>query len=274
MSHGYAVGSALSGLAAGSFTWSSGYTSDRSKLNDTLQDEIAAGSSSAQASGQTLAWDLGSAQALVGVALLGHNLASGACAVKVEGADDSGFSVNLVTAKAASTITTTAPNDRDTVLQFPSVTKRYWRLTFTHSGTKIIKLGEVLALAAITTLSRTKAYGHGETERYLQNRNDSPTGSVRSTLLSGPVRTKRIPFKEMAGTAQRDELLSMWRACLGGVLPLLWIETIESSASAATSAGMECLWTKMNASIDWTESDFTIYDVSAFELMGQGREVI
>ena len=88
MSHGYATVNALSGLAATSFTWSSAYIVGRSRLNDGKQDEIAASASTAQASGQTLVFDLGTAQALVGIVLLGHNLATGACTVTVEGADN------------------------------------------------------------------------------------------------------------------------------------------------------------------------------------------
>ena len=47
--------------------------------------------------------------------------------------------------RRSTTIVTTAPNHKDTALQFASVTKRYWRIIFVHTGTKIVTLGELLA---------------------------------------------------------------------------------------------------------------------------------
>lgn len=273
MSHGYAVTNALTGLAGSAFTWSSSYALTREKLNDTLQDELAMGSASVTTSPQTLAFDLGTATALTAVALLNHNLAISSGTVKVEGADNSGFSTNLVTAKAATTVATAEPNNKDSVFQFPSVSRRYWRLTFTHSGNKIISIGELMAITSVTTLSRNKAYGWGETERYAQNRVESRTGHVRATYLSGPVRTKKFKFVDLVGTSERQEILSMWRACRGGLSNLLWIETIDSSASAGSEASQECLWGKLADSITWTEPDFGLYDVDGLELVGQGREV-
>ena len=120
MSSGYFVGYGLTnGLAAANFTWSSAYTTGRSRLNDSLGELRADGSSSGQASGQTLAIDLSLAFSCVGVALINHSCAG--YGVLVEAADNSAFSVGLVTAKAASTLATAAPYQKDTVLQFPGV---------------------------------------------------------------------------------------------------------------------------------------------------------
>lgn len=272
MSQGYAVTNALSSLAAGSFTWSSGYTTARARLNDGIMDEVAAGSSSAQASGQTLVIDMGSATALVGFALLNHNLASGACTVKIRGADDSGISVNVVTAKDASTIVTTAPSEKDTVLQFPSVTKRYWQLEFVHTGTKIVRLGELLAFASITTLSRGSIYGDGDGERAFLNKNVSGTGHQRATYLGGPVRTKRLMHKDL-NASELAELRAMWAASTYGVSNLLFIPYIESVSTAASSAAQECLWGKMQEEFDFTRADYSLNDPGNFVIVGQGREV-
>lgn len=271
MSSGYAITSVLSGLAATAFTWGSAYTTGRARLNDGEQDELASGSSSATASPQTLVVDLGSATALVGVALLNHNLAG--CGVLVEGADDAAFTVNAVTVKSLTTLTSSAPYEKDAVLQFPSVTKRYWRLTVTHGGTKTVTLGELLFLASITTLSRNYAYGFGESERYILNRNESRTGHTRSTFLGGPIRSKRFAFKDLQGTSQRDELLTMWRATRGGNARLLWLDTIESTSTAASAEAQQCLWGRLSESLGWTGPDFNLFDVDGFEFVGEGREV-
>jgi hypothetical protein len=270
MSHAYATTSALTGLASSAFTWS-GTGVNSSRLNDGLMDALATSSASAQASGQTLKVDLTGATALVGWALLNHNLASGACTVLIEAGTD-GVTYGTV-AKAATTIVTTAPNQKDSVLQFPSASFRYWRLTFVHTGTKVVSIGELQALTTVTTLTRKQVWGHGENERYVTNRNESRTGQVRATFLGGPIRTKTFSFKDLQATTQRDELMTMWRATLGGVNNLLWIETVDSSASAGSAASQECIWGKLAETRSWTEDDFDLYNMDGFELVGLGREV-
>lgn len=270
MSQGYAVTNGLTGLAAASFTWSSAYTVNRTRLNDGILDELASSAGSAQASGQTLSIDLAGATALVGFALLNHNLASGACTVAITAGTD-GITYGT-TAKAASTIVTTAPNSKDTVLQFPSASFRYWRLTFAHSGTKVVTLGEVLAFTSITTLTRSSIYGDGETERAIVNRNVSQLGHQRASFVGGPVRTKRRLYKDLS-TTQKAEMRAMWAASNYGVTNMLWLEYIESTATAATDSAQECLWGKLEPSFDWTQGDYNLFDPSDFTLTGQGREV-
>jgi hypothetical protein len=272
MSQGYAVTSALTGLFDTAFTWSSAYTTNRRRLNDGIMDELAASASSAQASGQTLVINMGGATALVGFALLNHNLASGACTVRVRAATDAAITAGVVTAKDATTIVTAEPNQKDTVLQFPSVTKQYWELTFVHTGTKIVTVGEVLAFASITTLTRHTVYGDGEDERYVLNRSMSKTGHQRSTYVGGPVRTKRLPFKDL-NAAEKLELRTLWAATKGGNANLLWLEYIESTATAATDAAQECLWGKIQEDFSWTQDDFRLFNYGGFVIVGQGREV-
>lgn len=276
MSVGYAITNILSGLAATAFTWSSGYTTARSRLNDGVQDELALGSASAQASGQYLQVDLGSAQTLVGIALLNHNLGTGSCAVEIQCASDPAFPVSPSTnvAKDASTINTSAPNEKDTILQFPGTySRRYWRIIVTHSGTKTLQIGEVLFLTSITTLSRSPIYGLGEDERFVLNRNESPTGHMRSTYLAGPIRTKRFSFKDMRGTSELGEVMGMWRATRGGNANMLWIDSIESISTAASAEGQACLWGKLQPDLGWTQPDFNLFDPGGLVLVGQGREV-
>jgi len=273
MSQGYAVASAMSGIdPTTAFTWSSAYTTNRARLNDGIMDELAASAGSAQASGQTLVIKFGGATALVGFALLNHNLASGSCTVRVRAANDAGITSGVVTAKDATTIVTAAPNEKDTILQFPSVTKQYWELTFVHTGTKIVTLGEVLAFTSITTLSRHSVYGDGEDERYILNRSTSKTGHQRSTYVGGPVRTKRLPFKDL-NTAEKLELRTLWAATRGGNANLLWIEYIESVSTAASAAAQECLWGKIEESFSFTQDDFSLFNVGGLVVVGQGREV-
>lgn len=277
MSQGYTAGrdyNAIANLAASAFTWGSGYTVGRNFLNDGFVDAVAYGSSSTTSSPQTLVIDFGGTVTLVAFAVLNHNLRNlGAVTITIEAADNAAITTNAVTAKAATTVVNAAPNDRDTLLQFPSVTKRYWRLTFTHSGSARLSIGELLAVTTVVTLTRRDAYGWGEREQMFINRNEGRTGRVHATFVGGPLRTKRWPFREMQGTAEREELMSMWRLGQGGAQSLLWIESVESSATAATASSQECLFGKMQSSLGWTESDYRIFDVDALELVADGRGV-
>lgn len=273
MTSGYAITNALSGLAATAFTWSSGYTTNRARLNDGLQDELAPGSSSAQASGQTLVIDMGAATPLSAWALLNHNLATGACEVSIVAADDPTFVVNFWLALGDTVINATAPYDKDAVLQFEAISRRYWKLTFIHTGTKTITIGELMAIGSPATLSRQTVYGAGESERYVQNRVESTTGNLRSTFLSGPIRTKSLPFKDLRGTAERDELMTMWRLTRGGVSNLLYIDNVATAYPSGDAASQQCLWGKLQESLGWTEDDYLVFGVDGLVLVGQGREV-
>lgn len=277
MSQGYVRGladNAARNLVAASFTWSSGYTTGRDRLCDGRIDAGAFGSSGALSSPQTLTVDLGSAQALSAIALLSHNLATGGVTVLVEAADNAAITTNAVTAKATTTVATAEPNSRDAVLQFPAVTKRYWRLTFTYTGNKRIMLGELVMATSVTTLPRQKAYGWGEGEEAIVNINEGRTGAVFATQVAPNRRSKRWPFVDMQGTSQLESLMTMWRAGMGGVQPILWIESIDSSASAGTVESQECLYGRIQMStMRWSENDFTLYSVDELELVGDGRGV-
>jgi hypothetical protein len=272
MAHGYAVTNAASGLAATAFTFTSMTASNKQFLNDAAMDGVCSATSAATT--RSIDIDLGSARALVGVALLNHNMAGwDAPAIGVYAADDAAFSVNFATAKNGSFITQAAPEDRDCILQFPSVTRRYWRLEFESGATEALRLGELMLLSSITSLSRLKAYGWSEAEEYVSNRAAMRTGNARASFLAGPIRSKRLPFVDMQGASQREELMAMWRAAKGDVTPLLWVEYIESTTAGGSAAGQECLWGKLQPSLSWRETDYTLYDVDALELRGLGRDV-
>lgn len=270
MSQGYAITNALTGLAATAFTWNSAYTVNRTRLNDGIMDEPVSSAASPGGSPTTLSINLGTPTALVGFALLNHNLASGACTVGITAGTD-GITYGT-TAKATTTIVTTSPDHKDTVLQFPSASFQYWRLTFVHTGSKVVTLGEVLAFTSITTLTRASIYGDGEEERAIVNRNVSQLGHQRATFVGGPVRTKRRIYKDLS-LSEKAELRAMWAASNYGVSNILWLDFIESASTAATANGMACLWGKIEPSFDWTQGDFQLFDPSDFTLLGQGREV-
>ena len=273
MAHAWATTNALAGLAESAFTFTNWTASNKSFLNDAAMDGVCS-TGAASSSSRSIDIDLGSAQAVVGFALLNHNLASwSATTIGIVGAASADFVTSPVNAKTATTIAVTAPNDKDTVLQFPSVTKRYWRLNFASGALEALRLGELMVLTSITALSRLKAYGHGESEEFVSNRAAMRTGNVRASYLAGPIRSKRLPFVDMQGQSQREELMAMWRLAKGDATPLLWVEYVESTSDAATAAGQECLWGRLQPALSWRETDYTLFDVDALELRSLGRDV-
>jgi hypothetical protein len=275
MAHAWATTNALAGLAESAFTFTNWTASNKSFLNDAAMDGAC---STGTASGTTRYLDInfGVATDVYGFALLNHNLASWSTpTVAITGATDAAFTTGLVT-KTASDINQTAPNEKECVLLLNAgAQKRYWRLTFGSDATEALRLGELFAITSnnYQVLSRLKVYGWGESEEFISNRAAMRTGNVRASFLAGPIRSKRLPFVDMQGASQREELMAMWRAAKGDATPLLWIEQRELSAVGASNEGQECLYGRLQSALSWRETDYTLYDVDALELRSLGRDV-
>ena len=274
MSEAYAITNLLTGLGATAFTWSSAYTVSRQRINDGVQDEQAAGSLTAQASGQYLQVDLATGKDVRGIAFLNHNLTG--CSVEVRASNDVAFG-SFTTLRAATVINTSTPYEKDCWLTCATGSSlRYLRIIFTHTGTRIVRFGELLVVenGNLVVLSRTSAYGAGEEERYVTNRVESATGQVRATLLSGSIRTKTLPYVDLTGASQRDEMMAMWRATFGGVKTMLFIDVYNSSAAAVSDlVGQQCLWGKLQETLGWTENDYRLFGIDGLRLVGLGRGV-
>ena len=273
--HAYAVTNRLSGLAAGSFTWAPASTTNRAYLNDARMDKQMLVSAAA-ASGLTLVIDLGSVQSLVGFALLNHNAAvqKTDAAVRVRAADDAAITVNVVTAKAASTLySTTVPKNKDHVLQFASVTKRYWELTFTWTGTVTnFSVGEIFAYSAATQLTRRSIYGSGESYEAIVTQVQMQYGETRGGFMGGPVRSLDLQWDDLT-SSQRDELYAMHTASNFGATPFLWIPSYEAVATAAAVTEQEVIYGRLQSqTFHWAEKDFQLYQPGGFSIRSLGRE--
>lgn len=273
---GYAwtITNALSGLAAGAFTWTSGPAdSTRTYMRDGRMGKQFVCSSAT--GGNTLALDLGSATTLRGLAFLNHNLASfgGTVTALVQAADDSAFSVNLVTAKALTTLDFTKPHDKDFVLQFSAVTKRYWRIVLTWTGAQVLKVGEVFAFASATTLSRRDNYSSGEGHQYRLATVESDNLETRSYLMAGPRRTRRFVWGDRS-EAERAELEAMFYAAKGGLNPVLFILDVNETSTAAAATEQDVMFGKFDAdTFDYVFSDYSRNDAPAMVLRNLAREV-
>lgn len=273
--HAWTVANALSGLAAANFTWSNGTTANRSFLNDGRMDkQMLIGAS--VASGVTLVVDLGSAQNLNGFAVLNSNecLQKSDAALRIRGADDAGISVNVVVAKNYSTLySLTKPKNRDHVLQFSDLSKRYWELSWTWTGSVTNwSLGEIFAFVPVTQLNRRSIYGSGEQQDMLVALSEGQYGETRGLYLAGPIRALHLNWADLDSTA-RDQLQAMWQQANGGAKPLLWINSYENGSAAAAASEQECLFGRLTKpQFKWSETDFSLFTPDGFELRSLGRE--
>lgn len=273
--HAYSVTNLLEGLAATAFTFSNGATSNRSYLNDGRMDrQMLIGAS--VASGLTLVINMGSAVALSGIAVLNSNCAvqKTDAALRIRAADDSGISTNVVTAKAASTLySTKLPRNKDHVLQFASVTKQFWELTWTWTGNVTnFKIGELWAYSASVALSRRSIWGSGEGKKMFTAKVPFDTGEKRGLKLGGPQRVLDLRFSDLSET-ERDELDVMWAATEADVAPFLWIDSRETVATAAGSDEQNCVFGRLeDDELFFDNPDHGRYSPGGFKLRSAGRE--
>lgn len=272
MAHAYATTNLLTALTATSAcTWAAGNASTRARLNDGYLDRLdGPGSASG---GTSIVIDLGSAQNVSVVAILNSNIASATSpTIVVEGADNSGISTNVFSAKAATTPATTAPRQKDHALQFASTSRRYWRITWAWTGTFALTVGEFF-MGVSTALTRTTVWGPGEAEGYRVTRFETGSGDVRSHFIAGPVRSRTVTFEDLDET-ERNEVLAMWRASRGGATKTLWLEQQEAVSTAATAAYQDCIFGRFEAeNMTWAAPDFGLYAPDSLTIRSLAREV-
>lgn len=274
MTFSYAVTNRLTGLTASAFSVSTGSGPSGATelyLNDGRMDRQYAltGGTTIEA----IDIDLGSAQSVSAVAVLNHNLvALGAPTITVTAADNAGFSVGVVTPKAATTLNTAEPKHKDHVLQFGAVSKRYWRITFTHSTAAALRIGELFLASSNTQLSRYMIDGSGESESFYSVTNKLLYGETRTTFLAGPLRSKTMRFQDWNDT-QLNQLRTMWAATKGMATPLLFISSYEATGTAAAIAEQECIFGRvMVDDFRWTYTDALYRQPPEIVIASLGRE--
>ncbi len=271
----YAATNLLSGLAATAFTWSAGLNdTTRARLNDARMDSRYVNGSPTTSLAVVI--DLGSAIALTGFAVLNSNCAiQKTVSLKVESADDSGMSTNLVVRKAATTLDAIAPRNKDHVVQFASGTaRRYWRLTWAWTGTiTSFAIGELWAFVSQVQLSRKSIYGGGESREFKLVDVQFYSGGSRSYKNGGPIRELTLPYQDLT-SSQIEELYTMQAAVSGGAAPFLWIPSYEATATAAADAEQEVIYGKITTpKFAFSENDYLLYTPNAFVITSLGREV-
>lgn len=277
MTTAYAVTNLCSGLAASAFVFSAGAAdATRARLNDVRMDKRYVNGSPVTSLSFTI--DLGSAIQTSGLALLNHNFGTAALAstVRVRGGTAAAaglVTAGVVTAKAATTLDTTAPYQKDHVFQYTAVTKQFLEVLISFTGTATnLSIGEVFVFNSQTQLSRLSNYGGGEDEEYFTADVQFDNGGRRSSFMGGPVRTQRLPYSDLNLT-QRQEQATLWRAVRGPVTPFLWIDSYEATATAAAAAEQHVLFGRLEVpAFRWTEVDYRLYTPEDLIIRSLSRE--
>jgi len=273
MAYAWTVTNALPATAA-SYVWQSGPSdATRAYLYDRRMGKQFV--CTAAASGNTLNIDMGAATSLKGLAFLNHNLASfgGTVTAQVQAATLSDYS-NAADAKAITTLDFTSPHAKDFVLQFPAVSKRYWRIIFTWTGTKALKVGEVFGYASATPLTRKDIYGaSGEGHQVRVASVESDNLERRAYLMAGPRRSKRMTFSDLSA-AELAELEALFFATKGPVNPVLFILNQNEVSTAAAAADTDVMFAKLDLEdFSYTFPDFSRHAPPALVLLNLAREV-
>lgn len=214
----------------------------------------------------------GSGPTVVGIAILNHNLATlTSPTITLESSPDN---VTYTTRKSATTPNSSAPQEKDTVLQMSSPpTRQYWRITIAWTGSAVCKIGEIFFYETATQLTRGQNDGSGEVEHILGTSMQMLYGETRFAFLGGPLREKMIRSSDFS-TANNNELLALWRSVKGPTTPFLWIESYEASSSAAAVAEQDCIFGRlMLPDFAWTWSDFNLKQPPQLVIRSLGREV-
>lgn len=276
--YAYAVTNLATGLASTAFVFSGGAAdTTRARLNDARMDTRYVNGSPTTSLSFTI--DLGSAIQTSGIALLNHNFGTAAAAatvrVRAGTAAASGLvTAGIVVAKAATTLNTAAPYQKDHVFQYTAVTLRYLEVLISFTGTvSNLAIGEVFVFNSQTQLTRKSIYGGGEDEEIRTAQVDFYNGGTRTAFLGGPIRSLRLPFSDLSAT-ERAELATLWRATRANTTPFLFIESYEATALAAATAEQKCLYAKLEVpTFSWNEPDYGLYNPGDLLIRSLGREV-
>lgn len=271
MRHAYAVTN-LAPTTGTSYTWqgAGNNPANISRLWDGRIDRRF--TENLRSGGTYLQIDFGTATALSAIAILNSNIGTVSSTVAIHAADDAAFTINAVVVKAASLPNQVAPRSKDHVFQFPSVSKRYWRIVFTWTGSFNLSVGEVFC-AQLSVISRAVVYGNSHRLMIRRTEFESGSGEKRGHFIGGPIRVRELPFEELSEGALA-ELRSMWLNSFGGTRPLLWVERYNPTATAAGNDEQDCIFGVLEESdFGWAESDFSILTPTGLTLRSLGREV-
>lgn len=260
-------------LAATAFIVSSGPSdTTRLRLRDGFLDRRFVCTSAS--SPVTITVDLGSAQTVNTAAALNHNLqfiGSGTKAIEVRGADDASITVGVVGPYTA-TVGASNLRGKDTALAFANVSKRYWRFSFTFTGSGVLQVGE-LVLGVATTLARGELDGSGLARRYSSPQVSLANGGVRAINLTGGVLERVLRFEDFSPS----EMLffsSLMEDSRGAAVPVLWCEDWAQVASAVNDSQQACIYGNvLTPGYEETFTNFRLSRPGDLIIRSQGREV-
>ncbi len=264
--YSYPTANRFLSLPESSITVTGATATNRGRLTDGLVDK----QWNSEAVGSfTIDFDLGSAGiTLDGIALINHNGIEEGTTVQVKAAEDSGFSVNVVTPKSTSQL-----YGKNSVLQFTALsTKRYWRLEIVGAGGSVeFKCGEIWGYSK-ALLTRGLVYGDSKEQLFKTVYGESDTGRQFGHFLAGPIVKRRLMWGELTAS-ERNEIVAMHAAVKGNARQLLWIESHETGSAAAAEAQQECYVGRLLDPLNAINSDYNLYTGLELTFLEESRGV-
>lgn len=271
MPYAYATTNLISAYTNVTFTTGPADATRAALIDGRMASQFVCTSSS---TGLTISVDLGASVAVAGFAMLNHNLYNlgSVVPVAVQAADDAAFTIGVVSPKASTNISRAIPQHKDTVIQFASTTKRYWKIGLTWGVAFQMKLGELIFFSS-TQLTRRDVYGPSKDgERMRLATVTTQSLEQRSYLVAGPQRFKRLEYVDLTDS-EKGELQTLWRAVQGSTRPFLWIQSYEATSTAAADTEQDCIYGKLDLDEFGSEFvDFGRRGAPALIINSLGRE--
>lgn len=233
---------------------------------------------SPQTTGTFIGLDLGAAKTVGVIALIGHNLGSFYPDVVIIAADDSIFTVNVVTALASAQFQTERYAAGNTAFFFPAVySRRYWRLALFFGGSQTFRVAE-LVVGQLTSLGRSNGLGGGEALSYSHQKVTTAQGEVRRRPLSGPFREVTLKLQDASEDVELTAWRAMFRAGMGGAKPVLWLPygpELGLPDNGHVGIAQECVFGRLISSeLERSESSPGIWQPGELVLREHGRELL
>lgn len=256
----FCVGNALTPY----FTWTGGTATRKDALRDGRLDAYAflpVGVAAGDVWEGEIQADMGATRTLNFIALLGHDVYAKGGTLGVRASPNT---FAWTTLKAPTT-----PMGRDTLLAFPDASFRYFNLSVTLPlSTTMVATEVVLGMAKANT--RGIVWGQSQTESFTVASFVSDAGAAEVRFRAGPVSSLELSYEDLS-LAEGDEVTDMWAATRGGQKPLLWAPNWLPTSGAATPEAQECLWGRLQESMEWRYDDVGRATPSGLSLVGLSR---
>lgn len=182
------------------------------------------------------------------IAIIGHNIPTGA-------------GVSLTPAGGSAITVTNTSTAGSLWKKFTSANPATWDLTITKSGMTSIQIGEILMGVCVPMTARF-SYGWTQGLEYASDALQTEFGSVIPYERYN-IQTYNLPYNTITA-AEKTEIETLYRAVKGGVTPFVF---------ALDQDGSECIYGRIVNALGATATTYGLYS-SALQIRGESEGVI